>query len=191
MLASTSHARLFVAFDTPPQMKAVMNEIKDRLRSSKAEVRWDSMDKFHCTLKFLGDTHADQVAGIEEALAEIARDTHPFSVRYSAVGCFPNKREPRVVWIGIENGDGILDVFARRIDARLASFGFERETRTFHPHVTLGRIKGRRNLASLLGIMETVTFESPLFTIGQFELIRSELKPAGSVYTVIRSFTLT
>ena len=183
--------RLFIAIDTPAEIKSQIGALRDRLASTGADVRWETDDKLHCTVKFLGDTSASLLEGISGILLRSGSATPPFVVRYSTVGCFPNFRDPRVVWIGMENGDGTLQNLYRSLEDALESLGFAREERKFHPHVTLGRVKSRRGIDNLLRTLETLTFDAGQVTLRQIELIKSELKPAGSVYTILKSIPLT
>jgi 2'-5' RNA ligase len=107
----------------------------------------------------------------------------PLPVRYAGLGCFPDKREPRIIWAGMEDPDGTLLRLAQTVEARMTDLGFRPEQRIYHPHVTLGRVKGSRHLRELLATMETVTFQCAPVSLREIDLVRSELKPGGSVYT--------
>jgi 2'-5' RNA ligase len=181
-----SHLRLFIAFESPQEVKAKAGEIQDQLRQAHADVSWERHDKLHCTVKFLGETPSELVPVIADALLEIGRQNPPFSVRYRGTGCFPGKRDPRVLWLGIENPDGRLYSLFRSVEAATSALGIKPETREFHPHLTLGRVRSGRNHGNLLRILESVTFESTIIAIHEILLIKSELRPTGSVYTNIK-----
>lgn len=185
-----SHLRLFIAFDSPPDVKSKAAEIQDELRRAHADVSWERSEKLHCTIKFLGETASELVPFVVDALTEICRVSAPFSVRYRGTGCFPDRRAPRVLWLGIDNPDGYLDSLFQRIDAGMAGLGYKPENRQYHPHLTLGRVRSARNQSSLLRILENVTFESALLPINEILLIKSELRPTGSVYAKIKFFSL-
>lgn len=182
--------RLFVAIDTPPQIKRLVAAVRDRLQGSGADARWEPDDKLHCTIRFLGDTDPRDVDRIISSVQQIAGETPCFTVRYRTVGCFPSIRDPHVVWIGIDPADDSLRTLQRRVEETVVSIGFTREDRPFHPHLTLGRVKSRKNIRNLLTVLETVTFESEPVILGELEIIKSELKPAGSVYTILKSIPL-
>jgi RNA 2',3'-cyclic 3'-phosphodiesterase len=181
-----AHQRLFIAFDSPPEVKARAAEIQDQLRRAQADVSWERPEKLHCTIKFLGDTPSELVPGIAESLMDLGRSAPPFAVRYHGTGCFPGQRDPRVLWLGIENPDGRLESLFRGIESAMNQFGFKPENRSFHPHLTIGRVRSARNQANLLKILENVTFDNSLVSNSEILLIRSELKPTGSVYTKIK-----
>jgi len=185
-----AHQRLFVAFDSPPEVKAKACDIQDQLREAHADVSWERQEKLHCTIKFLGDTPSELVPSITDALTDIGQSNPPFSIRYRGTGCFPNRRDPRILWLGIENQDGRLSTLFQMIDSRMESLGFKPENRQFHPHLTLGRVRSGRNQANLLKILENVTFESTIVATNEILLLKSELKPTGSVYTKIKFLPL-
>jgi 2'-5' RNA ligase len=181
-----AHIRLFIAFDSPPEVKSGAAEIQAQLRQAHADVSWEREEKLHCTIRFLGDTPSESVQTIVDTLTDIGRANPPFSVRYRGTGCFPNMRDPRVLWLGIENPDGRLNSLSQSIDLAMTGLGYKPENRQFHPHLTLGRVRSGRNQGNLLRILENVTFQSTTEAINEILLIKSELRPAGSVYTKIK-----
>ncbi len=180
--------RLFIAIDTPPEIKDDLEDLSSRLRESDAEVRWEGREKFHATLKFLGGTNEALLPAIAAALRRISEGTSPFPVIVRRVGSFPPRGNPRVVWVGLDDPEGGLERLHSSVDQEMSRLGFRPEERTFHPHVTLGRVKGTRHLRRLRTRLESVTFESHPTTVHEVLLVRSELKPSGSVYTILKSF---
>lgn len=182
--------RVFIAIDTPSGVRAALTALRDQLRTAGADVRWESDEKLHCTLKFLGDVREEILPSITEALEEIARTTAPCEVLFRNVGCFPDKRNPRIFWVGIEDQQGELGRLQQSIDTSMYQFGVEREERAFLPHITLGRTMGTRNLGSLLTMMETITLTGRKAFLNEIAVVKSDLKPGGSVYTILKSFPL-
>lgn len=95
-----------------------------------------------------------------------------------------------MLWLGIEDPSGTLKSLEQKIEASLSPLGFEPESRPFHPHLTLGRVRSPKNQRQLLAMMETVTFASDLYTVEAFMLMQSELQPTGSLYREEKSFPL-
>src|SRR2546421_7620858 len=91
--------RLFVAVSTPAEVREAAAEVVSRLRGA-GEVRWVSPERLHLTLKFLGETPADRVAGIAGALEKSANKVSRFVVDLGGAGAFPNARKPQTVWLG-------------------------------------------------------------------------------------------
>jgi 2'-5' RNA ligase len=77
------------------------------------------------------------------------------------------------------------------LDGSLQKFGYEPENRAFAPHLTLGRIKGMRQvnqLSQLITQYKDTEFQT--LTIDKFVLFESRLLPDGPDYVVIHSFGL-
>jgi 2'-5' RNA ligase len=182
--------RLFIAVDTPASVRPALIEARDRLRAVRTNVSWDRDEKLHCTLKFLGEIRNEGVPGVLRTLEEVGKAGSPLTLTYEGLGCFPNRRDPRVIWAGIRETDGRLEALARSIDAAMVLHGVEKEKRAFHPHVTLGRVKGQRGLRELLATLETITFVCPPVAIHEIMLVKSELRPSGSVYSVVQRVAL-
>jgi 2'-5' RNA ligase len=182
--------RLFIAIETPAQVRSDMSKVRDQLRESGADVRWEPEEKFHATLKFLGGTEGDLVPEIIAGLRSVAGTKSPLSIMYRSVGCFPNLRNPRVVWIGIEDNSRTLMPLQQSIESAMSGLGFKPEDRPYHAHVTLGRVRSTKKIRNLLTIMESITFESQPVTIREIAVVRSDLRPTGSVYTTLHSIPL-
>jgi len=154
-------------------------------------VKWEPNEKLHATLKFLGPTNEELLPEIVSHIEGVARRYTPLSLKYAGIGCFPNHRAPRIVWIGMEDQKGSVLPLQQDIENVLEPLGFEREERTFHPHVTIGRVRSNKKIGSLLRMMESITFESQPVTIGEIIVVKSDLKPEGSVYTILNTISLT
>ena len=115
---------------------------------------------------------------------------HQTDVIFEKLGCFPNPKQPRVMWVGCTNPDKRLESIKIMLDTELAPLGFEIEHRAFRPHITLGRVKGSKNIPHLISTMEKLTFEAQPCTISEVVLMESVLKPQGSEYTVLKKFQL-
>lgn len=182
--------RLFIAIETLPSVILQIAAIRDRLRTSNADVKWEPDEKLHATLKFLGNVDERLLPEIVLYIKGVGLTNSPLRLKYKGVGCFPNQRAPKVIWVGIEDLNGSLNSLQEKIESELVPLGFEQEERRFHAHVTLGRVKGDRMIQSLLRTMESITFESQPAAIQEIALIKSELKPSGSVYTTLNTFPL-
>ncbi|MCF8370562.1 MAG: RNA 2',3'-cyclic phosphodiesterase [Bacteroidales bacterium] len=114
---------------------------KDIQRGLKGEgINWVKPDNFHLTLKFLGKTSEAQILQVIESLREVTARLFSFSFQLKGIGYFGRKKEPRVLWIGVEEG-GNLKYLQKLIDQSMVDFGFEAEKMDYKPHLTLARIK--------------------------------------------------
>jgi 2'-5' RNA ligase len=108
-------------------------------------------------------------------------------VVYRNLGSFPNAHDPRVLWVGIQDPAGSIVQLQKRIDEAISGLGYALEERPFHPHVTLGRVRSRARIGNLLTMMKTLTFESRPVSLSEVAVVRSDLKPGGSVYTILKA----
>ncbi len=185
-----STQRIFIAFKTPPEVIATLADIVMRLRSAAPRVRWEPPDKFHCTIKFLGNVDTGIVEDIGSDIRGIVAASPVFQVTYATVGAFPNRRAPRVVWIGCSEPTGVLARMKSELDTTLAPRGFEVEDRPFSPHLTLGRVKDPADGRHLTPMLESLTFEPQTVQVNDIVLMKSVLTPRGSLYTTIFEFPL-
>ncbi len=180
--------RAFIAADLPslPSVVALARDLTEASRDLKVV----SAEHLHLTLKFLGDTEDGLVPEIVSAMREASAGVPPFAVRVRGTGAFPNLSRPSVLWVGIEGGEPLARM-AHSLNEDLASLGFERETRTWSPHVTLARVRGRRGLDRVEAILRARTDE----TLGEariddIRLKKSVLKPGGPEYSTVDSVRL-
>jgi RNA 2',3'-cyclic 3'-phosphodiesterase len=181
-------ARLFFALETPAPVKDAVEDLSRRLQRSGADVKWEPRGRYHCTVRFLGETDEDLIPELAATAARIAGSLAAPKVEYAGLGAFPTLRDPRVIWVGLNESGGILLRLRQELDEAIARLGCPPDTKGFHPHVTLGRVRGKRGMRDLITEMESATFGSAPATLGELLLVRSDLRPTGSVYTTLHAF---
>jgi len=183
--------RSFLAIELPKLILKKIEEVQRDLRSTRADVRWVNPEKIHLTLKFFGNIEESRIDPIFKSIEEPIRNTPPYSIEVKGVGAFPQLRNPRVIWIGLVNGKEILTSFQKQIETQLEKIGFQTENRPFHPHLTLGRMKSSRGREEMVGRMEKHREEEfGDFQVERVILFKSDLKPSGPVYTLLREIKL-
>lgn len=182
--------RTFIAFDTPGPIRDKMSELQAQLKKSGADVKWEKREKFHATIKFLGDVREDLLEAVLSKIESVARDFSETDVVYRDLGGFPNRKNPRVIWIGCGEDGSRLQNLKSRLDRELLQSGFKEENRPFHPHITLGRIRSDKGLQDLLPMLENLTFEPQKARISEILVMKSVLKPEGSEYSIIKKLQL-
>jgi RNA 2',3'-cyclic 3'-phosphodiesterase len=181
--------RAFIALPASADVKRQIAEIQSELKSAHAEVKWDLPDKFHLTLKFLGNCEPSKIETLGSALAKKIRPCPKITLVYDSLGVFPDLRNPRVVWIGVKAGQALTDLRST-IENVCAECGFLKEDRAFHPHITLGRVKSTQNIVHLTDAIKTITFEPIKLNCSEVLLMKSDLRPGGSIYSILKSFPL-
>ena len=183
--------RSFIAIDLPEETRKALTGIQEQLKQSRAGVRWVRANSIHLTLKFLGDLHPDQVDDIAAVTTQAVRNEPLLTLRAAGLSAFPSQRNPRVIWVGIEGEVKRLTHIQTRLEHDLVPLGFAREQRGFRAHLTLGRVKDKRNRQALTEAMiklETVEFDS--FDVTEIILYKSDLRPTGAIYTKLHRMPL-
>jgi 2'-5' RNA ligase len=188
--------RAFIAVPLSDSLLGQLASLQRRLGEQvpHRSVRWVRPEGIHLTLKFLGDTPADKLPGIKQALVAVARNAPASTFTVGEIGCFPNTLRPRVVWVGVQEPTGRLAALQDAIEEVMVPFGYKPEGRGFKPHLTLGRVgrKARRDDVTQVGAAVASTEVGQLAEVAadRFDLIRSVLKPTGAEYTTLEMFVL-
>jgi len=180
--------RLFTGLDLPEDVVGNLERLLEKLRPA-ARIAWSAPANLHITTKFIGKWPDERLEELKQALAAVeARAAIEVAIR--KVGFFPNAREPRMFWCGVEAPE--LARLAADIDHATGRLGVEPEKRAYSPHLTLARIKEQTDLRRLRAAVEGLpNMEFGRFAARRFFLYRSRLQPGGSVYTKLAEFPLT
>jgi len=180
--------RSFIAIELPEEAKKGLARLRKELeRDEHKFVKWVDPGGIHLTLKFLGNISSKRVAEITKAIEEGAQGISPFHLEISGLGAFPNPRQARVLWVGIDGEVDSLSRLQENTDSALAVLGFAKEERSFVPHLTLARIRQgaspleRRNFGELVG--STIFEDEYHVQVEAVSLMRSQLTPAGAIYS--------
>ncbi len=179
--------RTFIALPASAEIQRQMADVQLKLIATQADVKWEMQNKFHITLKFLGSIESQNIESISTALVDLVKQFTNFEITYDSLGAFPNLHNPRVIWIGSKFNQIVLDLQSG-VERVCSGFGFQKEERDFLPHITLGRVKGTHNIARLTEAIKTITFESIQSRCAELLLMKSDLRPSGSIYTILKSF---
>ncbi|WP_456430750.1 RNA 2',3'-cyclic phosphodiesterase [Thermosulfuriphilus sp.] len=182
--------RTFLAIPLPTSVKEVLAHLIEELKDLAADVRWVRPESIHLTLWFFGSLEERRLGYLIEALErEDLGDV--FSLQAEGLGFFPPGGRPRVIWAGVSGDLDRLKALKEGLDRLVAPLGFRPEKRPFSPHLTLGRLKSNRGLASLLKRLASFKgLKTPSFEVREIVLYRSDLRPNGAYYTPIRRFPL-
>jgi len=181
--------RAFIAIELEPEILERIGALQAQLRQEVPEglVRWVKPEGIHLTLQFLGDVPAVRIDAIADAMRQACAPQAAFRFAIGGMGCFPDVRRPRVIWVGVDEPAGALLNLQRAIVQAMKPLGFAPEKRPFSAHLTLGRVKeGRPAMLQALGAR--VTQGGPELgaqAATEVHLIRSDLRPSGAVYTTL------
>ncbi|MBN1264553.1 MAG: RNA 2',3'-cyclic phosphodiesterase [Anaerolineales bacterium] len=178
--------RTFIALEISQDTRNKLLNIIGTLQEMETSrsIRWVDPEKIHLTIKFLGDIQPGRIVDIVSALDEISVKIEPFQFALQGLGCFPNPRNARVLWVGLGlKESGSLYQLHTYVEKALEKAGYPAENKPYHPHLTLARIKnplGTEKITAMLDRFQSFKTEE---SISRIVFMQSELKPSGSVYT--------
>ena len=195
MTHNPEQIRCFIAIELPDEAKEGLARLKKELaRDEHKFVKWVDPGGIHLTLKFLGNIPSKRVTEITEAMRTAVQGISRFHLEISGLGAFPSLRQARVFLVGIGGEVDKLSRLQQNIDSALAALGFAKEERSYVPHLTLARIKQgaspleRRVFGELVG---ATSFEDKYHVeVEAISLMRSQLTPAGAIYTRLMTVAL-
>lgn len=180
--------RAFIAVDIEePAMVSRIVSIRDAFVATGAPMKPVEDHNLHITLRFLGDTPLS----LMDELERIVREAQPrrVALRLRGVGAFPSIERPRVIWVGVEPGPGADEL--RRIygfiERGVRRLGWRPEREDFVPHVTIARLKGRRNIEKVVRLLhEMADVEVGEVYLEAVRIKQSILTRAGPIYRTLR-----
>jgi 2'-5' RNA ligase len=213
------HWRVFIAIELPHNIRVRLAKHIHRLRDLVPDARasWAREDNLHVTLKFLGDTSVARIETLSQVAQRAANAVAPFEIVVEGCGSFPERGQPRVLWIGVlseppadrgpraGNPRGVGDAGGPDLPAsplplcslhaaledECATAGFAREPRDFHPHLTIARTRRPQGSRQLAAMHQEIGFNRETISVSELVVIRSELRSEGSRHTVISRHSLS
>jgi len=177
--------RTFLAVEIPENTRKVIHDFIQVEGKRELPIKWVAFENLHITLKFLGEIDDKMKADITPVITGTCKKHSSFGVQLAGLGCFPNPRNPRVVWVGVKQGGEELCAIAAELEEEFTRFGFKEERR-FHPHLTIGRVKKSCKVDDILA----KKLCTDTFRVDAVVLFKSTLRPDGPVYEKLDSCLL-
>jgi RNA 2',3'-cyclic 3'-phosphodiesterase len=130
---------------------------------------------FELILRFISGTDDCSLRDIELILAEIKALT--LEVVLGRIGYFPARGMAKILWAGAE-ANPLLERLRFQLVTKMAALDLKPEQQKFAPHITLSRFQ-RGTILLQIGefISEHTLFRTAPFTVGEFHLYSSPLRP--------------
>ncbi len=181
--------RVFLAIEIDEKLLEKISNVQKQFMECEAPVKYVETENLHCTLKFFGEIDENKLNEIIEAIQSKIKSHEPFKINIKKTGVFPNERYIRVLWLGMEDIEPFSNL-QKDLDEDFVKMGFKKE-RSYVPHLTIGRVKGAKNKESLLYKLKDMgNIEIGEMDINKIVLKKSELTPAGPIYTTLKEFDL-
>ncbi len=179
--------RAFLSVNLDEKLRQEVGWIQNQLKKIEG-FRWVNPERMHITLKFLGEITDSQVLELETALQPPPHKLQPFYISFQGIGAFPGEKNPRVLWLGVDQGAEELRKIHAFIQNKLP-FQVKKEKR-FQPHLTLARRKKNEPLAMDRGVFSENISCANWQYIDRFFLMKSTLHASGPVYQPVKEFFL-
>ena len=177
--------RTFIAIELPGDVRARVAQHIACLRRELPDVRasWNREDNLHLTLRFLGNVPVNDITKVSDAVASATKLLSSFELTISDCGTFSPHGRPGVLWIGTQ-ASGLQTLHAA-IENELAQVGFTRESRPFHPHLTIARLRHSQGARPLADLHKSSGFAPIAIAVSEVVVFKSELLEQGSKHTAI------
>ena len=183
--------RLFIALgasEIAEEAQVYLKKLRINFKDRDIDILWTPHDNWHITLHFLGETSAGKIPEIIQRLQKVCETSVPFKLKISDFGAFPDPHEARVVWMGVQRSQALLDLQSS-IENSLSQMGFAPEDRDYWPHLTIGRLRNHKNIVDALS--PVVRKKVGAFSVTDIRLYESTLSAPYSRYEVLEKFQLS
>lgn len=182
-----NHPRLFIAIALPIHVRQQLNSLA---LSTLPKLRAPASETLHVTLHFLGTA---PLQPLRDALRTVR--VAPFRIGLASLGAFPSIDSARVLWAGVRHDDDALQLLYEKVGEVVRQVGLKTETRSFSPHVTIGKVSGsgrkkKRTPEIEEFVKEHASFNTGEFDVDEFVLYESVIEPNGSVYVPLQTYAL-
>jgi 2'-5' RNA ligase len=178
--------RTFIGVDLGKAIRDRAIALQGTLARTGTEVKWVEPENLHVTLLFLGEVDDRDLPDVCRIVSEGTQLHAPFLMSVETVGCFPNPRRPRTLWVGVGEGTQALCALHDALETPLLDLGYRREERRYTPHITLGRVKSDRPTEKLTAALaKEAGWKGGEITVREIEVMSSELTSKGPIYTVL------
>lgn len=187
--------RTFIALELDESLQAYLSRVIRWMAQELPDLHWVDPAGIHLTLAFLGELTDEQLAETMQAAQLAARIVPRFGYHLSHPGFFGPPRQPRVIWIGIDEPTGKLLELHGALNSELEQRDFEVDKRPFSPHFTLCRIKRplkpdeQQRLQRLITARNIVS-NAHTYHVDHLSVMKSELSRTGARYTCLQSYAL-
>lgn len=173
-----------MAITIPEQQRVALAEYAAVCRQLAPHYSWVPGPNLHLTLRFLGNLPPATLEAVRQSLSRVRRPA--FRLGIGALGTFGPRRAPRVVWLGLHQGQEEIVDLAEAVEQACRAGGLPPADHPFQPHLTLARM--RKAHGSLPPLPDPPPFES--WEAAEFLLFQSVLTRPHPTYTALERVPL-
>jgi len=145
MTANASQRVFFALVPDGEATAQLEDELQALARPTTSRLRWQPESNWHVTLRFVGDTDAARVADLQQLLKSTAPRHPAFALTLSAIESFPSAQRPLVL-AATGAAPPTAVALVADLEAGCRRLALPAEQRTWRPHLSLARVRGRKPL---------------------------------------------
>lgn len=177
--------RCFIGFLIPSDLRKDIVSLQEKIKNLPIKAKFVEPENLHVCLSFLGEKSEKEIDEISRKLDKISINFKSFEVRIKGIKLIPNERYVRVIALDVFDENRILE--GLRLEVKRIIGGDSKPS-----HVTLCRVKNIFEKGKFLeGIKEFKEISIGKFKLSALQLIKSELRKTGPIYTVLHESKLS
>ncbi|MEL7498832.1 MAG: RNA 2',3'-cyclic phosphodiesterase [Planctomycetota bacterium] len=187
-----SAIRTFVAVNASSRVTNNVSRVVSRLAATEAGYNWVDQESLHVTLNYIGDVNDVEIPELCKLIKQSVEPFSPFDLSLKGVSGFPRPEQPRVLWMGVDEGSESLEKIYRALEETLYEWGVNKDRRAYVPHMTLGRVaRGGRWNEALLALMHRLrNHDGGFCSVNEVVVYSSYLDRSGPTYTPMSRIAL-
>lgn len=176
--------KIFISINLPDRDKKRLIRVVEKWQN--LPVKWVREANLHVTLAFLGHVADENITEICEKVCEAVKNTEIFDLEFKTIELGPDAANPKMIWLS-GHADESLKILHEKIEKALSIFVSSKKS--FRPHITLGRIRGRKweTLAPKPEILENYNL---IVSVESVDIMASDFSDGGREYTTIQGCPL-
>lgn len=183
--------RCFIAIPVGPPASSMVTRLLGKLETMVPGIKWTRHDQLHLTIKTLGELDNRDLLKVGEELRQACAEVEPFIVSLDGIGTVPKDKPAKVVWMGVSEGDDVLQALYQKLEKSLSDIGLPQEGKMYRPHLTLGRVGRTADLVLLQESLQAVAPEvQATFEVEEVLIYASIREKSGIVYEPIDTVML-
>lgn len=131
----------FFAIPIPQDLQVKLTDGLAVLKKDWPEVQWVHPEDYHFTLRFIGGLQPEALTRLLTQVEGQGLPFTPFTLNLQGISSFPPHRDRGVLWIDLRALAPEMVDLQMRLEQQVQAWGFAPESRTFTPHLTIGRFK--------------------------------------------------
>lgn len=177
--------RTFIALKASQRVTNNVASVVRRLAATCDKYRWVEPENLHVTLNFVGDVVDIEVPELCKLIKNAIEPFESFELSLQGVDGFPSALEPRVLWIGVDEGKETLVSLYKALADVLHHWGVNKDRNEYVPHMTLGRVgRGGRWNEDLLNLVHKLRHHDGGFChVSEVIVYSSYQERGGPTYT--------